>query len=333
MNLYKRGNVWWVSFTLNKHQYRLSTQQNTRVLATEVANALYNRYKDVVINKKVSFKQVADKYLTLRHYEGLSKASKASYQSTIKDANIFFQNKDFFSFDILTNYLEYLINVKKHSNKTLKEYFLILGKMCKECIKIGFIKENPITQIDLTSYKIDNKKERHLSKEERLQIKEHCIKYMQLDILDYIEFAVETGLRVMEQLKLTWDRINLNDKDIYITETKNKKNRTVPLTPLALQILLTRKSLNRPFPIPKDTLYSKWTKLKEEIKLNEHITWHDLRRTFSTWSLKGWHDWQNGNSMPLGYLQKWMGHSDIRVTMRYSHLSIEDLKSLVKESN
>lgn len=72
--------------------------------------------------------------------------------------------------------------------------------------------------------------------------------------------------------------------------------------------------------------------MKKALKL-QNLTWHDLRHTFASYAIKGLHSWQNGMPMPITKLKKWLGHSDIKMTMRYSHLDTTDLKNEVKESD
>ena len=77
------------------------------------------------------------------------------------------------------------------------------------------------------------------------------------------------------------------------------------------------------------TLHSQYNVLKQKAGIT-NLTWHDLRHTFATLAIKGLHSWQKA-PMPITKLQLWLGHSDIKMTMIYSHLSIEDLKSEVND--
>jgi len=50
-----------------------------------------------------------------------------------------------------------------------------------------------------------------------------------------------------------------------------------------------------------------------------HVSWHDLRHTFASTLV------ERGASLLA--VQKLLGHSDIQVTMRYSHLGSDSLRS------
>lgn len=217
----------------------------------------------------------------------------------------------------------------------------MLSKILNEVKKTGFINENPFTDLDLSSYKKSNKKERFLNLNERQIIQEYCLQNHKQDLLNYIEFAIETGLRQGEQLNLEWNRVNFAKKEIYITDTKTDENRMIPLTPLAYTILQTLQASmqtltnHKPFNAPKSTVNSQWQKLIKDLKLNKDkklknkLVWHSLRHTFASYSIMGLHSWQNHKPMPIVTLQKWLGHKNIKMTMRYAHLSVEDLKNEV----
>ncbi|MGV3278743.1 tyrosine-type recombinase/integrase [Rickettsiales bacterium LUAb2] len=333
MGLYKRGNIWWFSFTINSQRFYSTTNEKLKVKAIIEANNIYNKYKDIIINKKLDFPTIVNQYLELNHIKTLSQSAKNNYKTVIKVTIDYFEihKKDIFNKNDLYLYVEYLASIKNLSNATIKgKYFPCLSTIFNEAKKIGLINENPIKDLDLSNYSKINKRERYLTQEERKQIQEYCLNHNKQELLDYIEFAIETGLRLGEQLNLAWDRVYFDKKEIYIIETKTDKNRTIPLTPLANNILKNRNNLPQPFNLSKGILGYKYAQLKDDLNL-ENLTWHDLRHTFASWAIKGIHDWQNGNEMPVPKLQKWLGHSDIKMTMRYSHLHIEDLKSEVKE--
>lgn len=124
--------------------------------------------------------------------------------------------------------------------------------------EVGFINENPLERLDLSNYKKENKLERYLSVLERNSIKEYCLNNNCQDLLDYIEFALETGLRLAEHLNLTWKNIDFTKQEIYIAETKTGASRTIPPTPLAYSILEKSKNLTKQFSLSKGILGYKY---------------------------------------------------------------------------
>ena len=337
MGLYKRNNTWWVSFTLNKVRYQLSTHEKTKVKATEVANQLYNKHKDIVINKKVDFNTIVSKFLELSFLDTLAKASRANYKTTIKQALTYFKDKDIFNKSTLYEFAEFLHKNKK-SSATIRKHFVLLSSLFNEVKKVGFVNENPIEELDLSIYKKHNKRERFLSKEERLLLFNNADN----DLRDYIEFAVETGLRKEEQLSLKWNNFTFN-KDfstIKYYSTKVSRNIETLLSPVAVNILQRRlkQELMSPFPLTKGILHYKWQKLLEKTGIAEQqkdlphykkLVWHSLRHTFITWLQKGWFSWLSSSVTGM-HAQLWVGHSDLKTTMNYTHVDFKDLIKYIK---
>ena len=54
-----------------------------------------------------------------------------------------------------------------------------------------------------------------------------------------IEFALETAMRREEIASLSWENVNMAKKTALLPKTKNGEQRTVPLSPRALEILET----------------------------------------------------------------------------------------------
>lgn len=57
----------------------------------------------------------------------------------------------------------------------------------------------------------------------------------------------------------------------------------------------------------------------------KRLTFHGLRHTFAS------HAAMNG--VPIVVLQKWLGHSDIAVTMKYAHLSPDHTHQFIEKMN
>lgn len=146
-------------------------------------------------------------------------------------------------------------------------------------------------------------------------------------------FAVETGLRQANVLGLTWDRVDLARKLVWVEgiETKSGVALSVPLSQGALDVLKAVEGQHKTF------VFTYRGKPIKEIKTafqaaciragvgrmgNDSpttagryvgFTWHGLRHTWATWHI------QNGT--PLEVLQKLGGWSDLRMVMNYLHHS------------
>ena len=89
-------------------------------------------------------------------------------------------------------------------------------------------------------------------------------------IAPIIIFAVETGMRRSEILKLRWSDINGDERTAKLTDTKNGDDRTVPLTRNAFEILENLKDETEVvFPITPNCLQLAWRRVKKNADIGE----------------------------------------------------------------
>ncbi|MFA7377709.1 MAG: site-specific integrase, partial [Patescibacteria group bacterium] len=152
---------------------------------------------------------------------------------------------------------------------------------------------------------------------------------------DMILLALNTGLRFGELIALTWKDIDFEKRLLPINKaiakgvlgsTKSNKNRYIPLTNSVIEMLRNRKrnaelifSENNSF-LVQARYVKKLHKLCKDLKFRR-IGWHVLRHTFAS------HLAQKGISLKA--IQELLGHSDIKTTMRYAHLSPRELRQAV----
>ena len=96
-----------------------------------------------------------------------------------------------------------------------------------------------------------------------------------------IEFAIQTAMRLNEQLTLRWDQVDLKNMLITILAEHSKTGieRKIPLTPRAIEILhqLPRHINGRVFPVSLNNFQRAWRSITRNAKIN-NLRWHDLRR-------------------------------------------------------
>jgi len=139
-----------------------------------------------------------------------------------------------------------------------------------------------------------------------------------------VSLMVESGLRASELLALRVADIDLAGGTARVTG-KYGKQRIVILGPLSRAILadyIARARLNpgdRLINITYQALYKRLKRLARVAGLNPaRIRPHILRHTFATEALR------RGMSLPA--LQKLLGHSDLKITQVYLHLTGEDVR-------
>ena len=132
-----------------------------------------------------------------------------------------------------------------------------------------------------------------------------------------IQFAVESGMRRSEILKLTWNDVNLKTGIASLYDTKNGDDRHIPLTKNAIQLL---SNLTQPnefvFPITANCLRLAWERCRNKSNI-QGLRFHDLRHEAIS------RFFEMGLSVPEVALIS--GHKDVRQLFRYTHLKPENL--------
>ncbi|GAA3928582.1 site-specific integrase [Luteimonas lutimaris] len=149
-------------------------------------------------------------------------------------------------------------------------------------------------------------------------------------LMPMVLLALNTGMRRGELLGLEWASVNLPGKLLTVTagNAKSRKARHLPLNAEALDVLTRWKkqaSGRLVFPSPgggrMGNINSSWEALCTEAKLAD-FRFHDLRHTFaSRLVMKG---------VDLNTVRELLGHSDIRMTLRYAHLAPDKLAEAVE---
>jgi len=139
-----------------------------------------------------------------------------------------------------------------------------------------------------------------------------CEQYGKENLTTIVKVCLATGARWSEAERLT--RSQLSPYKLTFTKTKGKKNRTVPIPKWLYEELETRQGkMFKP-------CYQDFKKMLAltDIELTEGQKTHVLRHTFAS------HFMMNGGNILV--LQKILGHSNIRETMKYAHFAPDHLE-------
>ncbi|WP_313396988.1 replication endonuclease [Atlantibacter hermannii] len=169
---------------------------------------------------------------------------------------------------------------------------------------------NPLTNIRL--FDEPEKEMAWLTTEEVARLLRTCRGHGNPDLTMIVKICLATGARWSEAQSIT--KINLSPNKLTFFKTKGKKNRSVPISNDLYNEFIEREG--KPFEPCYRQFYRvlRWAK----IELPEGQMSHVLRHTFAShFMMKG------GNILVL---QRILGHSDIRVTMRYAHFAPDHLE-------
>jgi integrase len=168
------------------------------------------------------------------------------------------------------------------------------------------------------------KKERYLSKEEAQQLFE-AVRVSENTMLQYIiPMLILTGARKREVLDAKWEDFDLTRRQWRIPVTKLGRPRHVPISEGVLQLLASVPHdpshpwvfANPKTKIPYVSIFGSWNTARSRAGLAD-VRIHDLRHSFASFLVNA------GRS--LYEVQKILGHTQVKTTQRYAHLSQETL--------
>jgi integrase len=206
---------------------------------------------------------------------------------------------------------------------TRNRYLDVLSAFFNVCIQEWeLIKENPVAKI--RKFQEPRGRVRYLSTGERTRLLEACRASTHPYLYTIVVIALSTGMRKTEICTLTWNQIDLNDNKglIYLTDTKNNERRMIPLTGHAYELVSNLQPAHSDKVFPGTTIRYAWYKAIRESKV-EDFRFHDLRHTFCSYAAM--------QGVPLLTIATIVGHKDLSMTRRYSHLSVDHLRDTLED--
>lgn len=243
---------------------------------------------------------------------------------------------------------------------TVNRDIVILKSTLAKALEWGFIQEHPLKQLKLL--KVDSTaKVRYLHKHEEIALKEAIESrdsemkgararanvwrvarrrplYDDLTSRSFADhmtpmilLALNTGLRKGELFNLEWDNVDLDRAILTISGDMAKcgKTRHIPLNTITLSVLNNWRQqtsgdglifINNKTGKMFDNVNKAWDGILSAASI-ENFRWHDMRHHFaSKLVMKG---------VDLNTVRELLGHSDIKMTLRYAHLAPEHKASAV----
>ncbi len=195
-----------------------------------------------------------------------------------------------------------------------------------------FAGANPVSKIKME--KLNNNRLRFLTPQEAKALL-GALNKRSYQTYEISALSLFTGMRAGEIFNLKYGDIDLENGLIHIKNPKNNEDRVVYITPEVEAILKVKKGKPGEY-VFKDTHNRKikevprvFEKTVKQLGLNngiedrkDKVVFHTLRHTFASWlAMKG---------VPIYTISKLMGHKDISMTQRYSHLSPDAKRGAVE---
>lgn len=314
----KRGDrkawyITWIDASGKRHKKRARRQtfQGARQeLARERAKVLEARETGFV---PTSFKEAGKRYL--ERQKSLVSPHEYERQESILDKHL----KPFFAGklrDTTKRRIEEYIasRSRKCSPATIRKEVGVLKHLLNWATADGLVPANVALRIAMP--KPAAGRVRYLQPTELQSILDHCPPWIKPIVL----LAVSTGMRRGEILRLRWMDVDLLNRQVNLPQTKNGRARTVFLNTVALDVF-------KALPLDKDTVGTEpvfaLDVSPEELSMCFiracrssgvlDFSFHDLRHTHATWLRQ--------KGVQLDEIARQLGHSDLRMTQRYAHLS------------
>jgi integrase len=222
--------------------------------------------------------------------------------------------------------------------RTVNIELTYLGAMFRRAIEEKYLfKENPIKSVE--KLKVPKRHPRFLSVEEMQRLWDAASAWVRI----FIVISTHSGMRAGEVSNLRWRDIDWGRNIIKIPITKTNRERELPMTPVLRSTLswfrlnfidfrrmitLERKPEQMEYVFCDlngnkiNSFRGGFRKARLKAGIND-ITIHTLRHTFASHLANG--------GTPLLTIKDLLGHTDIKTTTIYAHLSNEHLQNAVKQ--
>lgn len=317
MSIYQRGENWYIDFYFHGQRIREmigpSRKGAEKVIAKRKAEIAENKYLD---------KRKDPEAITLHDFAKIylpwSLANKKPSARTREPSLLRNLDKEFGEKE-LHNITTWQIEKWKAARKakvkisSVNRELALLKTFFSKAIEWGKCKENPARKVML--FKGETKRLRFLIPEEVQTLLSNCANHLR----PIVELAVNTGMRKSEILDLRREQVNFEQGIVTLTDTKNSQRRDVPLNETAKTALRSIKE-DGPFyfrsPAGNGKPYTQVHRcFHAALKKSgiEDFRFHDLRHTFASNLVMSGED--------LNTVRELLGHSDLKMTLRYAHLA------------
>lgn len=320
---YKGKKVYWVDYTYRadgrkkrkREKIGTSKKMALDVLAKRTTQIKEGKWWEIQKQKEIYFGDFAQEFLE-RHSR--IKRSFRRDEGIVKILNKHFGDKLLHRITplMVEDYRKIRLD-EDRAKATVNREVACLKCMFNKAILWDKAKENPVAKVQL--FKEDNMIVRYLTEDERGSLLKACKLSAATHLYPIVIVALNTGMRKGEILNLRWRDIDLANKFIHIETSKSGKRRDIPMNDLLTETLKYGiKSPGSEY-VFCDEKGEPFTRLDRSFKTAlrragiRNFRFHDCRHTFSSyWMMSGGDIYK---------LSKILGHSSVKVTERYAHLS------------
>jgi integrase len=314
---------WYIDYRVNGRRYKRRIGPNKKLAEQVLTDIEVKKAKGDYLGihelKKILFSDCLDEYL--------------EWAQVNKAPNTYAMNRFYANHlrEAFTGYLSALTakqvenyKVKRRASvapATVNRELALLKHLCTKAVEWGYLKANPLRSVKLL--KEPPGRLRYLTQPEMEALVETCSPHLRPIVVT----ALHTGMRKSEILRLKWQDVDFSAKTITVHRTKNNEPRVIPTNQT-----LYGELHQLPRPLHSEYVFchqdgEPYDEVKRSFKSAcrkagiADFRFYDLRHTFASHLIV--------NGINLKTVQYLLGHKDIRMTLRYAHLSGEHLQAAV----
>lgn len=326
MGIFQKGDNWYIDYYVKGRRKRKkighSKKLALQVLKDVQLKIAKGEYLGVYDEKKILFDDYALEYLAY------SKANKAwtSYrrdQTNIACLMCFFKGK--YLYELTPQLIEQYKakRLESVSPASVNRELSCLKHMYTKAIEWGYVKINPAKGVK--KLKEPPGRLRYLNSDEIRALITACSDHLRPIVVT----ALNTGMRKTEILRLRWAQVDLENRKITVINSKNNESRIIPINQTLFNELSNLSKKSKGEYLFSDGAGQPFSDIKRSFSTAlrragiKDFRFHDLRHTFGSYLVM--------QGVDLRTVQQIMGHKDIKMTMRYSHLSPEHVQGAVEK--
>jgi integrase len=350
--LHRRGHVWWTEFSVNGRRYRRSTRQVEKAAAIEFESRLRVELAELAVlgrTREMRFGEAMDRYREIVIATKRRKPDGAYRRTSKNDLLRIERLASWFGREALLSHVVKPAVVAEFNHDLLKSmlpqsanrYLSLLRAILFKAYSWGALSHPPLISLN----REPRPAHRALTEAQEAAL----IAAAPERLRDLIIFVLDTGARRGEALDLTWADVELDRKPrpaVYFMDTKTGHRRGVPVPRRTAGLLRARwrrygdKSpivfshpATRNLSTNRGGVYARegdmvvisnfqvlWRGLRKATGIPK-FRLHDLRHTYASKLVR--------RGVPLLDVSRLLGHTTLKMTVRYAYLAVHELDSAV----
>lgn len=213
------------------------------------------------------------------------------------------------------------VRLKEVSSNTVRLELAIVSHLFTIALKEwGIPVLNPLSGI--RKPKPSNSRTRRLEGDEEDRLLKACKGSRNVLLYSLVVVAIETGMRLSELFRMTWQDVDLIKRLVYLSDTKNGDSRAIPLSLRAVDTLtkiprnISNSRVFYVWPMKPDAISGAWKPALERAGITG-LHFHDLRHEAASRLFE-----KGLNVMEVASIT---GHKTLQMLKRYTHLRAESL--------